>query len=102
VVGVVTRYVPVAAGDESGREIDAERCLGADEGGVEPVEGVAEDGDGVGVTEAGQRVAAPAGKVHRIEGDVGPIVDRFVGSRWAAWSKACKLAVRSPPPPASA
>ena len=52
-VGVGAGFVLVAVGGVGGGEVDAECGLGADEGGVELVEGVGEGGDGVGVAEAG-------------------------------------------------
>ena len=69
-------FVPVAVGGEGGCEVDAERGLGADEGWVETVERIGEDCDRVRVPESNERMAAPAGKVHEVERDVGP----FVGS----------------------
>lgn len=38
-------FVSVAVGGEGGSEVDAERGIGADEGWIEPVEGVGEDCD---------------------------------------------------------
>jgi hypothetical protein len=73
-VGVGTCFVEFAGGRESGREVDAECCFGADERGLQPVEGIGEDGGGVGVVEAGEGVAAPAGGVDSVEGDVGAFV----------------------------
>jgi hypothetical protein len=73
-----TRFVLVVPGCECGREVDAECCLGAHERRVKAVQGVGEDGDGVGVTEAGECVAAPPGEVHGVECDVGSLVDRIL------------------------
>jgi hypothetical protein len=68
-------FVPVAVRCEGDREIDAEGGLGADKGWVEVVEGVGEDRSGVGVAGSGECVAAPAGEVHGVERDIGPLVD---------------------------
>ena len=57
----------VAVGCVCGGDVDAERGLSADEGRVELVEGVGEDGNGIGVAEAGEGVTAPAGEVHDVE-----------------------------------
>jgi hypothetical protein len=79
VVAVGACFVPVIAGGEDGREVDAKCCLGADEGGVEAVEGVREDCDGVGVSEVGECVAAPAGEVYGVQRDIRAFVGRVTG-----------------------
>ncbi|MGB8994673.1 MAG: hypothetical protein WCC65_05110, partial [Pseudonocardiaceae bacterium] len=54
VVDVGGRFVPVAVGGE-GREDDAECGIGADaQDGVNPVEGLGEDSDGVRVARSGK------------------------------------------------
>jgi hypothetical protein len=75
VVAVGACFVPVIAGGE----VDAKCCLGADEGGAEAVEGVREDCDGVGVSEVGEGVAAPASEVYGVQRDIRAFVGRVTG-----------------------
>ena len=77
-VGVGTCFVMMAASRKCGREVDAQRCLSANEGWVEAVEGVGKKGGGVGIAETGECVAAPPGEVNKVKGHVGAFVGRFV------------------------
>jgi hypothetical protein len=76
--GMFARFVLIPAGRECCRQVDPKRGLSADEGSVETVEGVGEDPHGVGVSEAGEGVAAPAGEVHGVERHVGLLVGRII------------------------
>ena len=79
VAGMAASVVIVTVACQGRREVDAECGFGADEGGVEPGECVGKNRDGVRVAEAGEGVAAPAGKVHVVERDVGAFLGCTAG-----------------------